>query len=135
MFDTSKAFSSFAVPDTAAAKAFYSETLGVRVTAEGDILGLHLTDERVITVYPKVDHAPATYTVLNFKVDDIEAAVDALAERGVDVTRYAGTATDTDTDEKGIFRVGDLAQAWFTDPAGNILSVLQPTGADRRATT
>ncbi len=135
MFDTRKAFSSFAVPDTTAAKTFYGDTLGIDVSEEGEILGLELTDDRHIMVYPKVDHSPAAYTVLNFEVDDIEAAVDALAESGVEVTHYAGTATDTDTDEKGIFRVGDLAQAWFTDPAGNILSVLQPTGASQRTTT
>lgn len=125
MFDTSRAMSSFAVPGIAAAKAFYNDLLGIAVTEEGELLFLHLTDDRQIMVYPKFDHAPATYTVLNFEVDDIEAAVDALAERGVDVTHYSGTATGTDTDEKGIFRVGDLAQAWFSDPGGNILSVIQ----------
>jgi len=129
MFDTSRASSSFAVPDVGTAKAFYSETLGVPVTEDGGLLFLQLGNDRQILVYPKADHSPATYTVLNFEVDDIEAAVDALAERGVAVTHYSGTATDTDTDEKGIFRVGEIAQAWFTDPAGNILSVMQVSGA------
>lgn len=81
MFDTSKAVSSFAVPDTSAAKTFYGDTLGVNVTDEGDLLFLHLTEDRQILVYPKIDHTPASFTVLNFEVDDIEAAVDALAQR------------------------------------------------------
>lgn len=131
MFDTKKATSSFAVPDMDSAKAFYAETLGMPVTRDGDLLLLQLGGDRQILVYPKVDHAPATSTVLNFEVDDIEAAVEALAERGVTVTQYSGTATDTDTDEMGIFRVGDLAQAWFTDPGGNILSVMQTSGASK----
>lgn len=129
MFDTSKAFSSFAVQDLAQARSFYGETLGVPTSDDGDLMLLRLTPDRQVLVYPKVDHVPASYTVLNFEVDDIEAAVAALTARGVDVAHYAGTATETDTDESGIFRIGDLAQAWFTDPAGNILSVIQPHGA------
>lgn len=92
MFDTSSASSSFAVPDVALANAFfYGETLGIPVIEDGGLLFLKLSEDRQITVYPKVDHAPATYTVLNFEVDGIEAAVDALAERGVVVTHYSGT--------------------------------------------
>jgi len=131
MFDTSKAFSSFAVPDTSVAKTFYRDTLGFEVSEEGDILGLQLTGDRKVMIYPKVDHAPASYTILNVEVDDIGSAVQALAERGVEVIHYSGTATGTDTDEQGIFRIGDLAQAWFTDPGGNILSVLQSSGASK----
>jgi len=131
MFDTTRAFSSFAVPNTSAAKSFYRDTLVIEMSEQGEILGLQLSDGCSVMIYPKVDHAPAPYTILNFEVDDIDAAVDALAERGVQVTRYSGTATGTDTDERGIFRVGGLAQAWFTDPGGNILSVLQPSGASK----
>jgi catechol 2,3-dioxygenase-like lactoylglutathione lyase family enzyme len=118
----STAFSGFAVPDTAAARAFYADTLGLEVTEEYGLLTLHLNGgERPTLVYPKPDHAPATYTILNFKVDDIEAAVDALAARGVEFMRYDGM----EQDERGIMRGGGPFIAWFTDPAGNILAVLQ----------
>jgi catechol 2,3-dioxygenase-like lactoylglutathione lyase family enzyme len=118
----STAFSGFAVPDTAAARAFYADTLGLEVTEEYGLLTLHLNGgERPTLIYPKPDHAPATYTILNFKVDDIEAAVDALAARGVEFLRYDGM----EHDERGIMRGGGPFIAWFTDPAGNILAVLQ----------
>jgi catechol 2,3-dioxygenase-like lactoylglutathione lyase family enzyme len=118
----STAFSGFAVPDTAAARAFYADTLGLEVTEEYGLLTLHLNGgERPTLIYPKPDHAPAAYTILNFKVDDIEAAVDALAARGVEFERYDGM----EQDERAIHRGGGPYIAWFKDPAGNILSVLQ----------
>jgi catechol 2,3-dioxygenase-like lactoylglutathione lyase family enzyme len=118
----STAFSGFAVPDIAAARAFYADTLGLEVSEEHGLLTLHLNGgDRPTLVYPKPDHVPATYTILNFKVDDIEAAVDALAARGVEFVRYDGM----EQDERGIMRGGGPYIAWFTDPAGNILSVLQ----------
>jgi catechol 2,3-dioxygenase-like lactoylglutathione lyase family enzyme len=118
----SNAFSGFAVPDTAAAREFYAGTLGLDVTEEYGLLTLHLNGgDRPTLIYPKPDHTPAGYTILNFKVDDIEAAVDALATRGVEFARYDGM----EQDERGIMRGGGPYIAWFTDPAGNILSVLQ----------
>jgi len=121
MFRDTKAFSGFAVDDIQKAKEFYGETLGLRVSEENGMLQLHIAGDRNIVVYPKPDHVPATFTILNFPVDDIEKAVDELAERGVRFERYEGLKTD----EKGIFRGGGPLIAWFTDPAGNILSVLQ----------
>jgi catechol 2,3-dioxygenase-like lactoylglutathione lyase family enzyme len=118
----STAFSGFSVPDTAAATQFYGETLGLEVTEAHGLLTLHLNGgDRPTLIYPKPDHTPATYTILNFQVTDIEAAVDALAARGVEFQRYPGM----DQDERGIMRAGGPYIAWFTDPAGNILSVLQ----------
>jgi catechol 2,3-dioxygenase-like lactoylglutathione lyase family enzyme len=124
MFRDTKAFSGFAVPDIAAAKAFYGDTLGIDVTEDHGMLTLHLAGGRDTIVYPKPDHVPATYTILNFPVDDAEAAVDALTERGVEFQKYEGE--DFETDAKGIMRQGGPLIAWFTDPAGNVLSVLQP---------
>ncbi len=103
------------------AKTFYSETLGLRVSEEYGMLSLHIAGEWDILVYPKPDHTPASFTILNFPVDDIDKAVDQLAERGVRFERYDGF----EMDEKGIFRGGDPLIAWFKDPAGNVLSVLQ----------
>ena len=123
MFRETKAFSGFAVPDTAAAKAFYGDTLGIDVSEENGMLTLHLAGGRDTIVYPKPDHVPATYTILNFPVDDVEAAVEALTAKGVEFERYEGE--DFSTDEKGIMRQGGPLIAWFTDPAGNILSVLE----------
>ncbi len=125
MLQDSKAFSGFAVDDPQAARRFYGETLGLGVEDAGEagLLTLRLAGDRAVLVYPKPDHVPATYTVLNFPVDDIEAVVDGLAKRGVEFERYEGT--DMETDEKGIFRGGGPLIAWFKDPAGNILSVLQ----------
>jgi catechol 2,3-dioxygenase-like lactoylglutathione lyase family enzyme len=123
MFRETKAFSGFAVPDTAAAKAFYGDTLGIDVSEENGMLTLHLAGGRDTIVYPKPDHVPATYTILNFPVDDVEAAVDVLTAKGVEFERYEGE--DFSTDEKGIMRQGGPLIAWFTDPAGNILSVLE----------
>ncbi len=123
MFRDTKAFSGFAVPDIAAAKAFYGDTLGIDVTEDHGMLTLHLAGGRDTIVYPKPDHVPATYTILNFPVDDVEAAVDALTEKGVEFQKYEGE--DFATDAKGIMRQGGPLIAWFTDPAGNILSVIQ----------
>ena len=123
MFENTKAFSGFSVDDVARAKQFYGDTLGLRVSEENGMLTLHIGGDRPTLVYPKDDHAPASFTILNFPVDDIEAAVDALAARGVQLERYAGT--ELETDERGIFRGGGPYIAWFKDPAGNVLSVLQ----------
>ena len=121
MFENTKAFSGFSVDDVPKAKTFYSETLGLRVSEEHGMLSLHIADEWDILVYPKPDHTPATFTILNFPVDDIDKAVDELAERGVRFERY----DDFEMDEKGIFRGGGPLIVWFKDPAGNVLSVLQ----------
>jgi catechol 2,3-dioxygenase-like lactoylglutathione lyase family enzyme len=122
MFKDTKAFSGFAVPDVAAAEAFYRDTLGIETSTEYGLLTLHLAGgARPTLVYPKPDHTPAGYTILNFPVDDIDAAVDALAERGVTMQRY----DEMPQDERGVMREGGPYIAWFTDPAGNILSVLQ----------
>ncbi len=121
MFENTKAFSGFSVDDVPEAKKFYSETLGLRVSEEYGMLWLHIAGEWDILVYPKPDHTPATYTILNFQVDDIEKAVAELAERGVRFECY----DDSDTDEKGIYRGGGPLIAWFKDPAGNVLSVIQ----------
>ena len=121
MFEQTRAYSGFSVDDIPAAKRFYSETLGLRVSEEYGMLQLHIAGDRDTLVYPKDDHTPATYTILNFPVDDIDAAVDALAARGVEFERYDGAGQDA----KGIARGNGPAIAWFKDPAGNILSVLQ----------
>src|SRR5918997_4176145 len=121
MFENTKAFSGFSVDEVPEAKKFYSETLGLRVSEDYGMLWLHIAGEWDILVYPKPDHTPATYTILNFQVDDIEKAVDEVAERGVRFERY----DDSDTDEKGIYRGGGPLIAWFKDPAGNVLSVIQ----------
>jgi predicted enzyme related to lactoylglutathione lyase len=121
MFENTKAFSGFSADDIPAAKKFYGETLGLEVSEENGILTLHIAGDRPTLIYPKEDHTPASFTILNFPVDDIEKAVDELAERGVEFERYDGF----DQDEKGVFRGGGPNIAWFKDPAGNILSVLQ----------
>ncbi|MBY4225937.1 VOC family protein [Rhodococcus fascians] len=114
-------FSGFAVDDLPAARAFYADTLGLEVTEnEMGMLELHLGAATVL-IYPRPGHVPAQYTILNFPVADIEAAVDALIAKGVVFQQYP----DMGTDEKGIFRHGGPLIAWFTDPAGNVLSVLQ----------
>jgi catechol 2,3-dioxygenase-like lactoylglutathione lyase family enzyme len=121
MLENSKAFSGFAVADLDAAKKFYSETLGLQVSEENGLLILHVAGGRDVLVYPKPDHVPATYTILNFPVDDIEATVGELTKRGVTFQRYEGI----EQDEKGIARGIGPYIAWFTDPSGNVLSVLQ----------
>ena len=122
MFKDTKAFSGFAVDDVAKARDFYGDTLGIDTSVENGILTLGLAGgERPTIVYPKPDFTPATYTILNFPVDDIDKAVNELAERGVHFNRYDGIPMD----DNGVFRGGGPLIAWFTDPAGNVLSVLQ----------
>jgi catechol 2,3-dioxygenase-like lactoylglutathione lyase family enzyme len=121
MFGAAKAFGSFAVDDLATARKFYGQTLGLRVSEEGGPLMLHLAGGQRILVYPKPDHTPASFTILNFPVDDIDQAVDELAVRGVPTQRYE----DVHTDNRGIYRGQGHSIAWFTDPAGNVLSVIQ----------
>jgi catechol 2,3-dioxygenase-like lactoylglutathione lyase family enzyme len=123
MFGTTKAFSSFSVDDLAAAKDFYGNALGLRVSEAQGLLTLHIAGDRNILVYPKPEHVPATFTILNFPVDEIQQAVDDLSERGVRFERYP--QFEAEMDEKGIWRSGGPPIAWFTDPAGNVLSVLQ----------
>ena len=123
MLADSAAFSGFAVPDIEAARQFYGDTLGLRAEVNqemGGMLTLHLGGGADVLVYPKPDHTPATYTVLNFPVDDVEKTVDELTAKGVRFERYDGF----DQDDKGIARGQGPDIAWFTDPAGNILSVL-----------
>ena len=121
MFANTKAFSGFAVDDVQKAREFYGDTLGLKTSEEHGLLTLHLAGDRPTIVYPKPDHTPADYTILNFPVDDIEDVVDGLAARGVSFERYDGF----DQDDKGIFRGTGPYIAWFKDPAGNVLSVLQ----------
>ena len=104
------------------AKAFYGETLGLDVTEANGMLTLHIAGGTNIIVYPKPNHTPATFTILNFPVDDVDKAVDELTSRGVRFEIY--DYPDLKTDEKGISRGGGPVIAWFQDPAGNILSVL-----------
>ena len=119
MLEKSKAFSGFSTDDIPKAKRFYAETLGIRVSEENGMLTLHLAGDRDTLIYPKENHTPATFTILNFPVDDIESTVDELTARGVKFEKLEGT------DEKGIQRQYGPPIAWFTDPAGNILSVIQ----------
>ena len=124
MFKDTKAFSGFSVDDLATAKAFYAQTLGLEVEENPAGLTLKIAGSNGTLIYPKNNHVPATFTILNFPVDDIGAAVDALTEQGVEFQKYEGE--DFATDEKGIMRQGGPLIAWFTDPAGNVHSVLQP---------
>ncbi|MGH3429057.1 MAG: VOC family protein [Mycobacteriales bacterium] len=120
MFKNSEAYSSFSVNDIEAAKKFYGKTLGLEVkvvSEEYNLLGLKIAGSRDIFIYPSPTHRPASFTILNFPVDDIDEAVDELVSRGVEFERYDGF----DQDAKGIFRAQPIA--WFTDPAGNVLSV------------
>jgi catechol 2,3-dioxygenase-like lactoylglutathione lyase family enzyme len=124
MFESTKAFSGFAVDDMQKAREFYNETLGLKTEVldeEHGLLSLHLSGERDVIVYEKADLAPANYTILNFQVDDIDEAVDDLTARGISFERYDGF----DQDDKAIARGPGPQIAWFKDPAGNILSVLQ----------
>jgi predicted enzyme related to lactoylglutathione lyase len=124
MFENTKAYSGFAVDDLETARRFYSETLGVRTTVldeENGLLSLHIAGDRDTLVYVKPDHRPANYTILNFPVEDIDEAADRLAQRGVTFERYQGF----EQDEKGVARGPGPKIAWFKDPAGNILAVLE----------
>jgi len=123
MFKDIKAFSGFSVRDLSKAKEFYSRTLGLEVSEMPEGLELQIAGGARIFIYPKPNHTPATFTILNFPVDDIEQTVDGLSKRGVRFEHY--NQDDLKTDEKGIARGAGPTIAWFKDPAGNILSVLQ----------
>ena len=122
MFNDTQAFSGFSVNDIPRAKQFYGETLGLNVTEENGMLMLHLAGGGTVLVYPKGNHEPATFTILNFPVPDVEETVDRLTQADVPFEHYEGS--DLQTDEKGIMRGEGPTIAWFKDPAGNILSVL-----------
>ena len=130
MLTYSKAFSSFSVNDLAKAKKFYSTALGLPVTETPEGLGIQVSADFQVFLYPKPNHEPATFTVLNFQVGNIDEAVDKLTEAGVKFLQYGG---EIQTDKKGIARgtTGPLI-AWFADPAGNILSVVEPRYPDGR---
>jgi predicted enzyme related to lactoylglutathione lyase len=121
MFRDSHAFSGFSSNDIQKAKEFYAQVLGLEVTEENGILTLHLASGGRVVIYPKQGHEPASFTVLNFPVQDIDQAVDALAKAGIQFERYDGFQQD----QRGIMREDGPPIAWFRDPAGNILSVLQ----------
>jgi catechol 2,3-dioxygenase-like lactoylglutathione lyase family enzyme len=123
MFADTKAYSGFAVDDMQKAREFYGETLGLRTSEEYGLLWLHLAGGRDTLVYEQASVTPASYTILNFEVDDIDEAVDQLTARGVRFERYDGV----NHDNKGVFRDEGPNIAWFKDPAGNVLSVLQET--------
>lgn len=122
MLGKTKPFSSFSVDDLQKAKEFYGKTLGLEVKSEAEGLELHFPDNTIF-IYPKKNHVPATFTILNFPVKDIEAAVDDLSKRGVRFEKYE--EGELKTDEKGIFRGDGPTIAWFKDPAGNFLSVIE----------
>jgi catechol 2,3-dioxygenase-like lactoylglutathione lyase family enzyme len=125
MLGQSRAFSGFSVDDIQKAKEFYGRTLGLNVSEANGLLTLHLASGAKVLIYPKPSHAAATFTILNFPVDDIERAVADLGRNGVQFEHYDGNLK---TDEKGIFRGGGPLIAWFKDPAGNICSVLEGKG-------
>ena len=121
MLSHTGAFSGFSTNDLAAARAFYADTLGLAVEEGEGMLNLQLGGGQRVLIYPRDDHQPATYTVLNFEVPDIDAAVDELEATGIRLERYEGTPQD----DRGVMREWGPPIAWFTDPAGNILSVIQ----------
>jgi predicted enzyme related to lactoylglutathione lyase len=130
MFTYKKIFSSCSVDDLAKAKTFYSDTLGLRVTQTPEGLSVEVAPDYALFFYPKPDHQPATFTVLNFQVEKIETAVDQLTASGVKFLQYEG---EIKTDKKGIARPANGPQiAWFTDPAGNIISVVEGRYPDGR---
>ena len=116
MFEYTRVLTSFSVDEVPKARTFYSETLDLKVSEESGALLLHLSVGNDTLIYPKVDHIPASYTVLNFVVADIDATVDRLGARGVRFLRYDGFGAD----DKGIVRGPDRDIAWFSDPAGNV---------------
>lgn len=125
MFKQSNAFSSFSVDDIKKAKEFYSQILGLNVSevhGMDGLLNINIADDRSLMIYSKPDHIPARFTVLNFPVDDVETTVDELTKKGIKFEQYEG---DIKTNEKGISEGGGVKIAWFKDPAGNILSVLE----------
>jgi catechol 2,3-dioxygenase-like lactoylglutathione lyase family enzyme len=121
MLTDSHAYSGFSSNNIPATKAFYADTLGLEVTEENGMLTLHLAGGGTVLVYPKDDHQPATYTCLNFPVADIDATVDELTSLGITFERYEGASQD----ERGVARDYGPPIAWFTDPAGNILSIIE----------
>ncbi len=121
MFADTKAYSGIAVKDLSEARRFYGDALGIRTSEEYGLMWLHLAGGRDTLIYEQDDASPASFTVLNFQVDDIDAAVDALREAEVEMERYEGF----EQDERGIFREEGPYIAWFKDPSGNVLSVLQ----------
>jgi predicted enzyme related to lactoylglutathione lyase len=121
VFEGSSAFSGFSTDDLAKAKTFYADTLGVNVTEEDGVLALHLGGGHEVIIYPKPNHEPATFTVPNFPVPDIEQTIDRLTQAGVQMERYEGL----DQDKRGIMHDNGRPIAWFKDPAGNILSVIE----------
>jgi len=123
MLEKSKAFSGFSVNDTQKAKEFYGRTLGLEVSESNGLLNLRLAGGTTVLIYPKPNHTPANFTILNFPVDNVDKAVDELTKRGVRFEIY--NQPNVKTDERGIFRGGGPVIAWFKDPAGNILSVLE----------
>jgi catechol 2,3-dioxygenase-like lactoylglutathione lyase family enzyme len=123
MIEKSKAFSGFSVNDTQKAKEFYGRTLGLEVSESNGLLSLHLAGGATVLIYPKPNHTPAAFTILNFPVDNVDKAVDELTKRGVRFEIY--NEPNLKTDERGVFRGGGPVIAWFKDPAGNILSVLE----------
>ena len=125
MLKESKAFSGFSVNDIQKAKDFYGRTLGLQVSESHGLLTLQLAGGNKVLIYPKVNHAPATFTVLNFPVENVDESVDELAKRGVRFEIY--DVSDIKTDEKGIMRGSGPTIAWFKDPAGNVLSVIEET--------
>src|SRR6188472_4097119 len=122
MLRESKALSGFAAPDMGKLTDFYGQTLGLEVTEEHGLLTLHLAGGNNVLIYPKADHMPANFTILNFPVNDVDRAVDELTRRGVRFEKYDGP--EIKTDEKGIMRGNAPTIAWSKDPAGNILSVV-----------
>lgn len=125
MLKEGKAFSGFSVNDIEKAKDFYGRTLGLQVSESHGLLTLQLAGGNKVLIYPKVNHAPATFTVLNFPVENVDESVDELAKRGVRFEIY--DESDIKTDEKGIMRGNGPTIAWFKDPAGNVLSVIEET--------
>ena len=123
MLGDSKAFSGFAVGDIEKAKEFYGRTLGLKVSESNGLLALHLAGGNNVLIYPKPNHTPAGFTVLNFPVNDVDQAVDELTKRGVRFEIY--DLPDIKTDKKGIMRGNGPTIAWFKDPSGNILSVIE----------
>jgi catechol 2,3-dioxygenase-like lactoylglutathione lyase family enzyme len=124
MLTDSHAYAGFSTNDVERCRTFYADTLGLKVTEEKGMLTLHLGGGAKVLVYPKEDHQPATYTCLNFPVTDINAAVDDLVGRGASFIRYDGMPHD----ERGIVREWGPPIAWFSDPTGNILSVIEESG-------
>lgn len=123
IFTHSKPFSGFSVDDMEKARNFYREVLGLRTSEETEgSMAIHLEGGNEILVYPKKNHQPATFTILNFPVTDVETTVDQLIARGIKFEQYTG---ELQTDAKGIFHGGPMRMAWFKDPAGNILAVIE----------